>query len=412
MPVCFSVHKLVGYNETHNIILYREPILVNKSYESKYIIFFPGDYSNFFTNSVYTSYKRESKNECTEYCYSYEALFWVISSKYLYDHIIFIKPCIFKNYFSMFANFLNEPDISISKDLKNVNTNTGKIQSKIGNVNPSDQNCSQECYQNNAANVLAPAKGVKHLLCLLLSLNKELSGRNEMNSFFVSSIQSANANGRDKFKWGAPYGLGNQDGTDNHPGHDKSTFEDTHECKYTNEGTNHRLVLIGFSRGCSVLFSMMREAKDGHPFWSLIDSIYLLDPSFNKSIYNTDIENSALEEISEYGLKIFVHSTPHQISNKNEMNIHSELLNFLKKLRQHRICTFPYIHYTRNETFVNPLNLHFEILMDFLDDVFEDPNESSSLSKSCKEEGITLCKSKVSPKDFLFDNWKKNSFHA
>ncbi|KJP84893.1 hypothetical protein AK88_05475 [Plasmodium fragile] len=367
MPICFSVHNLAGYNERFNTVLYREPIRTSKSHSSKYIIFFPGDYSNFFTNSIYTSFKLESTNECSDYCYSYEALFWILSSKYLYDHLVFIKPSIFINHFSSFSNFLNPSDISLSTHDHSVTAAGGR--------NPGD--------------AVVPAKSVKHLLCLLLSLDEQLSRWSHASA---NGTPCTHSNG-EKTHTNA---LAGSDQIDGSP---------------LLSPLKRRLVLIGFSRGCSVLFALMREANEGQLLLSCVDSMYLLDPGFNKKIYNTEIESSALEKVAQCGLKIFLHSTPHQVINKHDVNIHMELLNFLKNLRQHGIATFPYIHYIKNAKLVNHLNLHFEILVDFIDDVLEDPNESSpssSLSSSCKEHGITVCRSKMSAKDFLFENWKRN----
>ncbi|ANQ07707.1 Uncharacterized protein PCOAH_00021760 [Plasmodium coatneyi] len=375
MPICFSVHNLAGYNDKFNTVLYREPIRTSKSHASKYIIFFPGDYSNFFTNSIYTSFKLESTNECSDYCYSYEALFWVLSSKYLYDHLVFIKPSIFINHFSSFSNFLNPSDISLSGHDYNVTAAGGPHHINAGGTNPND--------------VVVPAKSVKHLLCLLLSLDERLSGGKGGHTTSVSDTLRADSNG-------------------------KKTHTRVHVWSDQTDGPpplsllKHRLVLIGFSRGCSVLFALMREANEGQLLLSYVDSMYLLDPGFNKKIYNTEMESSSLEKVAQCGLKIFLHSTPHQVTNKNDVNIHSELLNFLKKLRKHGISISPYIHYIKNAKLVNHLNLHFEILVDFIDDVLEDPDVSSSLSSFCKEEGITVCSSKTSAKDFLFENWKRN----
>ncbi|CAA9987814.1 conserved protein, unknown function [Plasmodium knowlesi strain H] len=365
MPICFSVHNLAGYNERFNTVLYREPIRTSKSHTSKYIIFFPGDYSNFFTNSIYTSFKLESTNECSDYCYSYEALFWVISPKYLYDHLIFIKPSIFINHFSSFSNFLNPSDISLSR---HDHLNTGGI---------------------NSGNEVVPAKSVKHLLSLLLSLDEQLSGGKEGHA--ASFNDTPQADYHVEMAHTGAHGWSGQ----------KDELPPRSSLK-------RRLCLIGFSRGCSVLFALMREANEGHLLLPYVDSMYLLDPGFNKKIYDTEIESRDLEKVAQFGLKIFLHSTPQQVTNRNDVNIHSELLNFLKKLRQHGIGTFPYIHYIKNAKLVNHLNLHFEILVDFIDGVLEDPNECSSLSSSCREHGITVCRSKTSSKDFLFENWKKN----
>ncbi|GAB66104.1 hypothetical protein PCYB_082650 [Plasmodium cynomolgi strain B] len=360
MPICFSVHNLAGYNERCNTVLYREPIRTSKSYSSKYIIFFPGDYSNFFTNSIYTSFKLESTNECSDYCYSYEALFWILSSKYLYDHLVFIKPSIFTNHISSFSNFLNPSDISLSRYTHDVASSAkGSDHMNTGGTNPID--------------VVVPDKSVKHLLCLLVSLDERLSGGEGGHPASVNGTARDDCDG-------------------------ERTHTNAHGESAQTDGPpplsplKRRLVLIGFSRGCSVLFALMREAKEGQLLLSNVDSVYLLDPGFNKKIYNTEIESSALEKVT----------------NKNDVNIHSELLNFLKKLRQHGIGTFPYIHYIKNAKLVNHLNLHFEILVDFIDDVLEDPNESSSLSNFCKEQGITVCRSKTAVKDFLFENWKGN----
>ncbi|KMZ93464.1 hypothetical protein PVMG_00910 [Plasmodium vivax Mauritania I] len=384
MPICFSVHNLAGYNERCNTVLYREPIRTNKSYASKYIIFFPGDYSNFFTNSIYTSFKLEATNECSDYCYSYEALFWVLSSKYLYDHLVFIKPSLFVNHFSSFSNFLNPSDVSLSGHGHPVTVARGTGHVNTGGTNPGD--------------AVVPAKSVNHLLCLLLSLDERLSGGS------VGSGESGLNGDHTASVNGTPCGDSNGEGTHT-SAHGRSDHTDGPPPL---SPLKRRLVLIGFSRGCSVLFALMREANEGQLLLPYVDSVYLLDPGFNKRLYNTEIESSALKKVAQCGLKIFLHSTPHQVTNKNDVHIHSELLNFLKKLRQHGVGTFPYIHYIRNAKLVNHLNLHFEILVDFTDDVLEDPSEASSLSRSCKEQGITVCRSKTSVRDFLFENWRSN----
>ncbi|SBT34687.1 conserved protein, unknown function [Plasmodium ovale wallikeri] len=419
MPICFSVHNVAGYNDKYNTILYREPILTREDYEIKYIVFFPGDYSNFFSNSIYTSLRFEPPCECTDYCYSYEALFWVISSKYLYDHIIFVKPSIFSNYFSTFSNFLNFPDISLGVTAQNRNGH-GSYEVKGDRDNlaqggrdmligrhVSNETSTQCSYENCANNKIVAAKSIKHLLCLLLSLNKRLSeNRKKDRSNFHNGdstdegIPSSCTEGTevricnrcDKIceKWDEDKNCMNQ-----HDNEKKSIDQCAHVYINIKEIIKSKLVLIGFSKGCTVLFSLLREANEGNFFLSHIDSIYFLDPGFNKKIYNTTIGNSALEKLAQSNLKIYIHSTPRQVVDETGTCIHDELANFLKVLKQFNIPISPFLHYINVEKLVNPLNLHFEILIDFLGDIYEDPKDTSPLLRSCKELQIVICRSKT-----------------
>ncbi|SBS84559.1 conserved protein, unknown function [Plasmodium malariae] len=406
MPVSFCVYNVAGYNEKLNTILYREPILTNKNYESKYIIFFPGDYSNFFRNSIYTSFKLQSTYECTDYCYSYEALFWVISSKYLYDHIVFIKPSTFSNYFSTFSNFLNSSDISLSTNAKNVHANSAN--DREGNISRTSKNSYQTNEESYTNNKTTQAQSTKHLLCLLLSLNKTLLGSQKKGTTIscnCSQMRDANMIGQQSTISESDIVSDTQicKNTDEEETRtSKNNIEEKpcNECNNINrkEGIKGKLILIGFSKGCTVLFSLLREAKEKFFFWSLIDSLYFLDPSFNKNIYNTNIENSALENLSQYNIKIYIHSTPRQIVDESGLYIHKELTNFLKLLRLFRICTFPYIHYTNVQKVVNPLCMHFEILIDFSEDIEKEADEHTPLLLCSKELNINFCQRKANDK--------------
>ncbi|SCN61967.1 conserved protein, unknown function [Plasmodium chabaudi adami] len=381
MPVCFCVHKVTGFNNMINIILYREPILIDKKYESKYIIFFPGDYSNFFINTIYTYYTCESANECSDYCFSYEALFWVISSKYLYDHIIFIKPSTFVNHFSTFSNFINDDPVSLS---------------------PSSQN-----EVDHKCDKYIDAKGIKHLLFILLSLNdniiKERNGEDSSihgsrNKQTDDTLVSANIQKYDN-------------GTNSNKSKDiDSTVNNHKECisNIINIDTviRKKLILIGFSKGCSVLFSLLREINKADFILPYIESVYFLDPGFNKQIYNTNIESNSLEILSKYNLKIFIHSTPNQIFERNSMTIHKELTNFINMLRNYNIPIFSYFHYINIGKMIDPINLHFEVLEDFSNQSLEKINNISPFINSCNKLGIICLENKKPIDKFLFQNWR------
>ncbi|SCN61966.1 conserved protein, unknown function [Plasmodium chabaudi chabaudi] len=381
MPVCFCVHKVTGFNNMINIILYREPILIDKKYESKYIIFFPGDYSNFFINTIYTYYTCESANECSDYCFSYEALFWVISSKYLYDHIIFIKPSTFVNHFSTFSNFINDDPVSLS---------------------PSSQN-----EVDHKCDKYIDAKGIKHLLFILLSLNdnviKERNGED-------SSIHGSRNNQTDGTLVSANIQKCDNDTNSNKSKDIDSTVNNHKECisNIINIDTviRKKLILIGFSKGCSVLFSLLREINKADFILPYIESVYFLDPGFNKQIYNTNIESNSLEILSKYNLKIFIHSTPNQIFERNSMTIHKELTNFINMLRNYNIPIFSYFHYINIGKMIDPINLHFEVLEDFSNQSLEKINNISPFINSCNQIGIICLENKKPIDKFLFQNWR------
>ncbi|SOV11090.1 conserved protein, unknown function [Plasmodium gaboni] len=411
MPVCFSTFKICGYNEKYNTILYREPILTSKEYIKKYVIFFPGDYSYFFSNSVYTLFKTESTCECTNYCYSYEALFWILSQRYLYDYILFIIPSNFSNYFATYSNFLNPCDIPLDNNIYEQNKEKGKnsdslnMENKINNKNVS-------FIKNEYINSNIKAKSIKHLLCLLLSLNNEVLKNdilNEKNFDKISNNHNNNNNNNNYICCDKPL--------TNYLGDELKTEKNI----YSKEKKNNifikniiknKLVLIGFSKGCSVLFSLLRESYEGPFFWSYVDSIIFLDPGFNKKIYNINIEKKALEKLSQHKLKISVHCTPNQIMDNKSMNIHEEYINFVKMLKHINIYISTYIYYINVSKGLNPLTLHYEILIDY----------SEECSNICEEESTPLIvngvhvteiqyyKREKSLKDFFFDNWKKNSW--
>ncbi|CRG99721.1 conserved Plasmodium protein, unknown function [Plasmodium relictum] len=402
MPVCFGVYNVCGFNKKYNTILYREPILINKDYDSKYIIFFPGDYSNFFSNSVYTSFILESTYECTSYCFSYEALFWVISRKYLYDHIIFIKPSTFYNYYATFSNFLQFPEISS-------NIVTGNIIEKN-----SQEHNKTTTYNNNDTS----ATCIKHLLCLLISLNEKLSenkkkkknynsncNTNNVRNTFNSNINDSNEiNNSDIYKYAT------KDKTNKEEKFINDNYDNEYYSKYLKEKIKNKLVLIGFSKGCTVLISLLREANKMNFFWEKVDSIFFLDPGFNKNTFNSNIENNSLEKISEYNLKIFIHSTPRQITDESGVCIHKELLNFVNLLKKFHIYVSSYLHYTNIKKSINPFSLHFEILVDFSEDISADIHTDSLLLNPYEKIEIKLCKNKKCKENFLFENWRENSF--
>ncbi|CAD2109492.1 hypothetical protein YYG_02426 [Plasmodium vinckei petteri] len=381
MPVCFCVHKVTGFNNMINIILYREPILIDKKYESKYIIFFPGDYSNFFKNTIYTYYAYESTNECSDYCFSYEALFWVISSKYLYDHIIFIKPSVFVNHFSTFSNFINDDSVSLS---------------------PTPQN-----ETNHKSDKYIDAKGIKHLLFILLSLNdniiKERNGED-------SSIHGSRSKQNDDTLVSTNFQKSDNSTNSNEAKDIDSTVNNHKKCisNIINIDTviRKKLILIGFSKGCSVLFSLLREINKAEFILPYIESVYFLDPGFNKKIYNTYIEPNSLEILSKYNLKIFIHSTPNQIFERNSMTVHKELTNFITMLRNSNIPIFSYFHYINIGKSIDPINLHFEVLEDFSNRSLEKINNISPFINSCNKIGIICLENKKPIDKFLFQNWR------
>ncbi|WBY59187.1 hypothetical protein Py17XNL_001205050 [Plasmodium yoelii yoelii] len=333
MPVCFSVHNITGINNLNNIILYREPILIDEKYENKYIIFFPGDYSNFFKNSIYTYYIYEPINECSDYCFSYEALFWVISSKYLYDHIIFIKPSVFVNCFSTFSNFINHNSGSLNNNPQNetnpeikhkinhkTNQNVVANSKTVTKILPKNKIETEKCENDKYID----AKGIKHLLFILLSLNNDiLKEKSEEDSSIHGFIKKQND---DTLVNNNFQKCGNMFQSD-------KTLDNYDKCinNVINKNTiiRKKLILIGFSKGCSVLFSILREIYKAEFILEYIESLYFLDPGFNKQIYDTNIESNSLKVLSKYNLKIFIHSTPNQIFERNSMTVHKELINFI-----------------------------------------------------------------------------------
>ncbi|CRG94226.1 conserved Plasmodium protein, unknown function [Plasmodium gallinaceum] len=403
MPVCFCVYNVCGYNEKYNTILYREPILINKDYDSKYIIFFPGDYSSFFYNSIYTSFKLESKYECTDYCFSYEALFWVISHKYLYDHIIFIKPCTFYNYYATFSNFLPSPEIYSYENTGNIIERNSKENNKTTTNN------------NNMT-----ATSAKHLLSLLISLNKKLTenkkkyiNSNSMNNADNlrnttngdnSDTNETNSSSNDNF-----YKNVTKDKTSMEKKFVNDNFNNEYYSIYLKEKIKKKLVLIGFSKGCTVLISLLREAYKIDVFWSIVDSIFFLDPGFNKNTFNSNIESYSLEKISEYNLKIYIHSTLRQIIDESGSCIHKQLLNFINSLKKFNICVSSYLHYTNVQNSIKPLSLHFEILVDFFQDISTDLHTHPLLLNSHEKTEIKLCNNKKCKENFLFESWRNSS---
>lgn len=350
MPVCFSVLNLRGYNDKYNTVLYREPIIENEDYEPKYVIFFPGDYSNFFTNSIYTSFKTAKDFECTTYCYSYEALFWVVSEKYLSDHLIFIKPSIFQNYFVHFSNFVN--DICILEDGTYIEHNTN-LQSK------------EEVKE----------KAVSHLSSLLVSLNEELR-KNNKHKKEMTDTSNKNAKG--------------------------DIIEETHE-----------LILIGFSKGCSVLIALLNEMKEKYVlFWGNVKSILFLDPGFNKSVFRFSICEESLKTICKYKLKIIVHSTLRQIYDEHNSCIHKRVFDFLSMLKKWNIPVSSYLHYDYVNKSKSSISFHFEILTDFFEDITESSYYVFLLNLENAEndknrESIEKNKVMKRKENFLFDGWHK-----
>lgn len=166
-----------------------------------------------------------------------------------------------------------------------------------------------------------------------------------------------------------------------------------------------KLILIGFSKGCSVLFSILREINKAEFILEYIESIYFLDPGFKKNIYNTNIESNSLKVISKYNLKIFIHSTPNQIFERNTMVVHKELKNFITMLKNYNINIFSYFHYINIEKMIDPINLHFEILEDFSNSFLEKINNISIFINSCNEIGIVCLENKKPIDKFLFQNW-------
>ncbi|ETB62163.1 hypothetical protein YYC_00788 [Plasmodium yoelii 17X] len=405
MPVCFSVHNITGINNLNNIILYREPILIDEKYENKYIIFFPGDYSNFFKNSIYTYYIYEPINECSDYCFSYEALFWVISSKYLYDHIIFIKPSVFVNCFSTFSNFINHNSESLNNNPQNeinpeinhkTNQNVVANSKTVTKILPKNKIETEKCENDKYID----AKGIKHLLFILLSLNNDiLKEKSEEDSSIHGFIKKQND---DTLVNNNFQKCGNMFQSD-------KTLDNYDKCinNVINKNTiiRKKLILIGFSKGCSVLFSILREVNKAEFILEYIESLYFLDPGFNKQIYDTNIESNSLKVLSKYNLKIFIHSTPNQIFERNSMTVHKELINFITMLKNYNINIFSYFHYINIEQNINPINLHFEILEDFSNPFLEKINNISPFINSCNQMGITCLENKKPIDKFIFQNW-------
>ncbi|SOV74035.1 conserved protein, unknown function [Plasmodium sp. gorilla clade G3] len=426
MPVCFSTFKICGYNEKYNTILYREPILTSEEYVKKYVIFFPGDYSYFFSNSVYTSFKIQSTCECTNYCYSYEALFWILSQRYLYDYILFIIPSNFSNYFATFSNFLNPCDIPLDNNIYELNKENEKNYNSLNMENKINKK-NVSFIKNEYINSNIKAKSIKHLLCLLISLNNKVLHKDILNEGHFQKINNNDNNNNNNNN--------NNDNKNNNSNNNNYYYIccdkpltnylgdelKTEKNIYSKERKNNifmkniiknKLVLIGFSKGCSVLFSLLRESHEGTFFWSYVDSIIFLDPGFNKNIYNIKIEKNSLEKLSQHKLKISVHCTPNQIMDNRSMTIHEEYINFVKMLKDIHIYISTYIYYINVDKVLNPLTLHYEILIDYCED----------FSKICEEESTPLIingvhvteiqyyKREKPLKDFFFNNWKKHSW--
>lgn len=356
MPVCFSILNVKGYKNKYNTVLYREPIIQKEDYKPKYVIFFPGDYSNFFANSIYTTFKTIKNYECTTYCYSYEALFWVVSAKYLSDYFIFIKPNTFESYFVHFTNFISESKL----------TKDGKI---VENV------------LDQPTNIEGEETAVPHLICLLESLKTKLEekGPKEKNC------------------------------TGEHTKEDTVTsYGDTNE-------KNYQIVLIGFSKGCSVLIALLNETKEKYySFWKNVTSILFLDPGYNKMSFCFLINEECLEKIFQYKLKIIVHSTLRQIYDEQNKCIHKRVYGFLSMLQKWNILIPFYLHYGYIKHSVNSINHHFEILTDFFEDitdclyyVFSVQLENAQIEE--KEKFNMDERKKLKHKErFLFENWREH----
>lgn len=153
------------------------------------------------------------------------------------------------------------------------------------------------------------------------------------------------------------------------------------------------------------MFSILREINKAEFILEYIESIYFLDPGFKKNIYNTNIESNSLKVISKYNLKIFIHSTPNQIFERNTMVVHKELKNFITMLKNYNINIFSYFHYINIEKMIDPINLHFEILEDFSNSFLEKINNISIFINSCNEIGIVCLENKKPIDKFLFQNW-------
>ncbi|KYO02726.1 conserved protein, unknown function [Plasmodium reichenowi] len=436
MPVCFSTFKICGYNEKYNTILYREPILTSEEYVKKYVIFFPGDYSYFFSNSVYTSFKTESTCECTNYCYSYEALFWILSQRYLYDYILFIIPNDFSNYLATFSNFLNPCDIPLDNNIYELNRENENNYDVLNMENKINKK-SVSFIKNEYINSNIRAKGIKHLLCLLLSLNNEVLHKDILNEGNFHKIINNENNYNDNNYNNDNNDNGNHNNNNiNNNNNNKNYYYiccdkplinylgnelKTEKNIYWKERKNNifmkniiknKLVLIGFSKGCSVLFSLLRESHEGPFFWSYVDSIIFLDPGFNKNIYNINIEKNALEKLSQHKLNISVHCTPNQIMDNTSMNIHEEYINFVKILKDIHIYISTYIYYINVDTGLNPLTLHYEILIDYSEEFSNISQEESTplIVNGVHVTELQYCKREKHLKDFFFDNWKKHSW--
>lgn len=159
------------------------------------IVFFPGDLSDFAASAG------------LPYCYSLEALFWVICLKYPDDDIVLVKPRMLVEHFAVYVNFM-------------MVDGTGNPR-----IVPEAANDTEETPQveSNANDVSADSpRAVAQLRCLL---------------------ESARA----------------ASGTD----------------------LSRRLVLIGFSKGATVLGALLREASVETEFWKSVEAVHFVDAGLN-----------------------------------------------------------------------------------------------------------------------------------
>lgn len=238
MPVSAGLFWCTGAEHKCNWLLARHAPASRRC-----VVFFPGDLSDFAAGAG------------LPYCYSLEAIFWVLCCKFPEDTLVLIKPRMMVEHFAIYVNFMLVDGMGNPRPLSELRPEdpdapTGEHQGELEGRPPPQAEAAA------AQPMVEPPRAVLHLERLLASLRAELGG-------------------------------------DLPP----------------------RLTLIGFSKGASVLGALLREAKTEVEFWESVDAVHFVDAGLTVpgNIFPVGPEElAALRAVACEGFAVWLHGTPRQ----------------------------------------------------------------------------------------------------
>lgn len=238
--------------------------------------------------------------------YSLEALMWVLCCKFLHDTIVLVKPRHLVNMYAAYVNFMLVDGTGTPQPLENFR----ERPAEDGGAKSAGE-CTDEGSgaKDPPPLIIQPPRASLHLTMLLSSLEHELSG-----------------------------------------------------------ALPETLVLVGFSKGASVLNACLREAADdeaAEQLWRRCEALHFVDAGLGVPKLAFPVGVKELQAVASHarpGFLVWLHGTPRQMKDPARPYIAEEAQAFLQRCGEAGLQTERRLYCEREPP---SLNLHFDSLRCF-----------------------------------------------